>query len=77
MAHALALGFAAYLHQRVGGTGGAAGICFQVGIVAFSGSLYTMALTNSRWLGAVTPLGGLSLLAGWLCLALAGYRLVQ
>jgi uncharacterized membrane protein YgdD (TMEM256/DUF423 family) len=38
------------------------------GIVLFSGSLYVMALTNLRWLGAVTPLGGLCFLAGWACL---------
>lgn len=35
------------------------------GIILFSGSLYTMALTNMRWLGAITPLGGLCFLAGW------------
>ena len=35
------------------------------GIVLFSGSLYVMALTNLRWLGAITPLGGLCFLAGW------------
>ena len=38
------------------------------GIVIFSGSLYLLALTNIRWLGAITPLGGLCFLAGWLCL---------
>ena len=36
-----------------------------VGILFFSGSLYLMALTNIRWLGAITPLGGLCFLAGW------------
>jgi uncharacterized membrane protein YgdD (TMEM256/DUF423 family) len=41
------------------------------GIVLFSGSLYTMALTNVRWLGAVTPLGGLCFLAGWAWLVIA------
>ena len=35
------------------------------GILLFSGSLYVMALTNLRWLGAITPLGGLCFLAGW------------
>ena len=40
------------------------------GIFLFSGSLYLMALTNLRWLGAVTPLGGLCFLAGWACLIL-------
>ena len=41
------------------------------GIFLFSGSLYLMALTNVRWLGAVTPLGGLCFLAGWAWLILA------
>ena len=41
------------------------------GIVLFSGSLYMMALTNVRWLGAITPLGGLCFLAGWAWLVLA------
>jgi uncharacterized membrane protein YgdD (TMEM256/DUF423 family) len=39
------------------------------GIVIFSGSLYVLSLTNVRWLGAVTPVGGLGLMAGWLALA--------
>jgi uncharacterized membrane protein YgdD (TMEM256/DUF423 family) len=39
------------------------------GIVIFSGSLYVLASTDLRWLGAITPLGGLCLLAGWLALA--------
>src|SRR5438094_8195518 len=38
---------------------------FCAGVLLFSGSLYTMALTNIRWLGAITPLGGLCFLAGW------------
>ena len=41
------------------------------GILLFSGSLYTMALTNVRWLGAITPLGGLCFLAGWAWLVIA------
>ena len=41
------------------------------GIVLFSGSLYMMALTNVRWLGAITPLGGLCFLAGWAWLVIA------
>ena len=43
--------------------------CFLAGIVFFSGSLYLLAATNVRRLCAVTPLGGISLLAGWLWLA--------
>jgi uncharacterized membrane protein YgdD (TMEM256/DUF423 family) len=45
-----------------------AGWLFVAGIVVFSGSLFLLALTGARWLGAVTPLGGLAFLAGWLCL---------
>ncbi|HSV61871.1 MAG TPA: DUF423 domain-containing protein [Chthoniobacterales bacterium] len=41
------------------------------GIVLFSGSLYAMALTDARWLGAITPLGGLCFLAGWAWLVIA------
>ena len=40
-------------------------VSFLVGICLFSGSLYVLAVTNVRWLGAITPLGGLSFLAGW------------
>jgi uncharacterized membrane protein YgdD (TMEM256/DUF423 family) len=42
--------------------------CFLAGIVLFSGSLYLLALTNFHWLGAVTPVGGVSLLIGWTAL---------
>ncbi|HYM82403.1 MAG TPA: DUF423 domain-containing protein [Candidatus Limnocylindria bacterium] len=46
-----------------------AGWLFVIGSVLFSGSLYVLALTSARWLGVVTPFGGLCLLAGWLMLA--------
>jgi len=46
---------------------------FLAGIVLFSGSLYLLAYTGVRWLGAITPLGGLCLLAGWLLLAIRGF----
>ena len=42
-----------------------AGWCFLVGVVIFSGSLYLLCLTDLKWLGAITPLGGVALLAGW------------
>lgn len=48
-----------------------AGWLFVAGTVLFSGSLYLLALTGTRWWGAVTPLGGVAFLAGWLCLVLA------
>jgi uncharacterized membrane protein YgdD (TMEM256/DUF423 family) len=44
------------------------------GILLFSGSLYLLALTNVRWLGAITPLGGLCFLAGWAWLIIAPPR---
>lgn len=44
---------------------------FLLGIVLFSGSLYLLALTNVRWLGAITPFGGISFIVGWVCLAIA------
>ncbi|MDR3403805.1 MAG: DUF423 domain-containing protein [Chthoniobacter sp.] len=44
---------------------------FTAGIAIFSGSLYLLAVTNIKWLGAITPVGGLCLLAGWLTLAFA------
>jgi uncharacterized membrane protein YgdD (TMEM256/DUF423 family) len=43
-------------------------VSFLVGIVLFSGSLYLLAVTNARWWGAVTPVGGVAFLAGWVCL---------
>lgn len=42
-----------------------AGWCFALGVLLFSGSLYALALSGTRWLGAITPLGGLLFLAGW------------
>ena len=44
--------------------------CFLSGIVVFSGSLYLLAVTNLHWLGAITPVGGVGLIAGWIWLAL-------
>jgi uncharacterized membrane protein YgdD (TMEM256/DUF423 family) len=49
----------------------AAGWLFVVGTLLFSGSLYLLCFTNKRWLGAVTPFGGLAFIAGWVCLTLA------
>lgn len=49
---------------------------FVGGILVFSGSLYLLSFTGLRWLGAITPLGGLAFLAGWGCLAAAGWKLL-
>ena len=75
MYHALALLAVAWVvHQWPGGLPRAAGWLFVVGTVIFSGTLYTLVLTGQRWLGAVTPIGGVAFLAGWGCLALAALR---
>jgi uncharacterized membrane protein YgdD (TMEM256/DUF423 family) len=70
MYHALALLAAAWAASRWPGKKSKwAGWCFVVGTLLFSGSLYMLALTGTRWLGAITPLGGTAFMAGWLCLA--------
>ena len=56
-----------------GGLVATSGWLFVAGTVLFSGSLYAMSLTGHRWLGAVTPLGGLAFLAGWAALAWAAW----
>ncbi|TRY29331.1 DUF423 domain-containing protein [Aliiglaciecola sp. M165] len=48
--------------------------CFAAGIIFFSGSLYVLALTDITWIGPVTPLGGLFLVSGWVCLLVAAYE---
>ena len=56
------------------GTVVAAGWCFVAGIILFSGSLYVLVLSGTRWLGAVTPLGGVAFLIGWALLAWSAFR---
>jgi uncharacterized membrane protein YgdD (TMEM256/DUF423 family) len=48
--------------------------CFLIGIVVFSGSLFVLALTGLKWLGAITPVGGVAFLAGWLLLVIRAPR---
>lgn len=50
------------------------GWLFLIGVFVFSGSLYALAITGIPWLGAITPLGGLSFLAGWALLAWDSFR---
>lgn len=72
MYHALALLAVAMAAGRWPGGGWTlAGWLFTAGVVVFSGSLYVLAFTGVRWLGAITPLGGLCFLGGWIALALA------
>ncbi len=51
-----------------------AGWLFVIGIVFFSGSLFLMAFTGMRWLGAITPIGGVAFIAGWLLLAWTAWQ---
>ncbi|MEP6589885.1 MAG: DUF423 domain-containing protein [Gemmatimonadota bacterium] len=77
MYHAFALIVAGWLMAR-GATGAStAAWAFAVGTLLFSGSLYLLVATNQRMLGAITPLGGVAFIAGWLLLAAAAWRLEQ
>lgn len=69
MYHALALLAAAWASTKWPGTlTSASGWLFVIGTVIFSGSLYVLSVSGVRWLGAITPIGGLAFLGGWLCL---------
>src|SRR5437588_5945051 len=78
MYHALALVGVGILLARFSSDGSAwltaAGWLFIAGTVLFSGSLYALALSDLTWLGAVTPLGGVAFLLGWLALAFGIWR---
>ncbi|MBT8135522.1 MAG: DUF423 domain-containing protein [Gammaproteobacteria bacterium] len=70
MYHALALLAVGWqTARRPGRWTSAAGWLFVVGIVVFSGSLYALVMTGERWLGAITPIGGVCFIAGWIALA--------
>jgi uncharacterized membrane protein YgdD (TMEM256/DUF423 family) len=73
MYHALAMILAALCAatRLAGPKSRAAGVLFGVGIAIFSGSLYLLALSGVRFLGAITPFGGAAFLAGWALLALS------
>jgi uncharacterized membrane protein YgdD (TMEM256/DUF423 family) len=77
MAHALAVFAALTLHRAGAKSMGLVAALFLAGTVLFSGSLYAMALGGPRLLGAITPLGGLSLMAGWAMMAWRGFTLPQ
>ena len=75
LAHALPALLASLLAARLASRSAlwAAGL-FLAGTVLFSGSLYALVLLDAPWLGAVTPLGGVAFIAGWLALGRAGWR---
>ncbi len=75
MYHSLALIAAAWASSHwPQSSAGAAGWFFLAGILIFSGSLYILTITGLRWLGAITPIGGVAFLIGWLLLAWAVRR---
>lgn len=74
LVHAVALLALGGYPLAAGPTGRRIAACWVAGVLLFSGSLYLLALGGPRWLGPVTPLGGLAFLAGWLLLAWHGWR---
>ena len=71
MYHALALLVVGWIgRENFAATLRWAGYCFCLGILLFSGSLYLLVITDTGWLGAVTPFGGLAFIAGWIMLAM-------
>jgi uncharacterized membrane protein YgdD (TMEM256/DUF423 family) len=75
MYHVLAMGLCVWVSTVVSGVWPlAAGWTFLAGIIVFSGSLYILALSEVRAWGAVTPIGGLMFLIGWVFLAIAAFK---
>ncbi|WP_072622853.1 DUF423 domain-containing protein [Spirulina major] len=77
MYHALALLLVALLLGRAEAGQGwltVTGWAFVAGVVVFSGSLYALSFSGINWLGAITPLGGVGLMIGWGCLAVAAFQ---
>jgi uncharacterized membrane protein YgdD (TMEM256/DUF423 family) len=75
MYHALALILIALLITRLPTSTSllVAGYAFIAGILLFCGSLYALSLSGIKWLGAITPLGGVAFIIGWICLAVAAW----
>lgn len=76
MIHSLGLFLIALLYDRFNGIGlvNWAGWAIFIGIILFSGSLYLLSTSGLRWLGAITPIGGLAFILGWILLAFAAFK---
>ncbi|MEL7237759.1 MAG: DUF423 domain-containing protein [Planctomycetota bacterium] len=72
--HALAVLACCGFIERLGKGGKWAVTFFVIGTIIFAGTLYLLTLTGQRWLGAITPIGGVCLLAGWASLAITALR---
>ncbi|MVW73266.1 MULTISPECIES: DUF423 domain-containing protein [unclassified Bordetella] len=74
LVHALGLFIIALLAARYGAGMSTAGLIMFAGIILFSGSLYLLAVTGIRWLGAITPIGGVAFLVAWAWVAWTAWR---
>ena len=76
MWHALGLGLIAIFRQQVPESALLkwAGWLMFIGIILFSGSLYLLAILNAKWLGMITPLGGIAFLSAWVCVTIFAYK---
>lgn len=75
LVHALGMLLIAALSARIGGSlTGWSGLTMFGGIILFSGSLYVLALSGVKWLGAITPIGGVAFIVAWALLAIAAWR---
>lgn len=78
MYHALAMLLTGLLASRyTSGWFTLAGSCFLLGVIVFCGLLYGLALGGPRFLGAIVPIGGIAFIAGWVCLAIAAFRVAE
>lgn len=75
MVHALALFALAGFVERLGVAGKVAVVAFVVGVVIFAGSLYLLVLLDQSWLGAITPIGGVSLMVGWVSVLIGAIKM--
>lgn len=75
MWHALGLGLIAFVHQQFPDVKQLfwAGWLMLVGVIVFSGSLYVLAISGIKWLGAITPIGGVAFIVAWVLLAVFAY----
>ncbi|HEV3344409.1 MAG TPA: DUF423 domain-containing protein [Pirellulales bacterium] len=75
MYHALAILFTGLLATRqMSSSLTVAGCCFLFGVIVFSGCLYAIALGGPKLLGAIVPIGGVSFIVGWICLAIGAFQ---
>ena len=76
MYHALALMLVGYISLSHPGLLNSPGYCFLAGTIIFSGSLYLLVLTDTAWLGAITPIGGVLFIVGWILFAIKSLQLL-